>query len=397
MLVFWASIATVAYALVVFPALVLLRARLVRRPIRGDSAPEQRAGVEGLDTPFVSVVATVHDEAAVIGAKLDNLAGLDYPAGALEVVVASDGSSDATNAIVSARADDRVKLVALPRVGKAEAIDRGVKASRGEILVFTDANSMFSPGALREIVALFRDPSVGGVAGNQRYAPDEHGHRAGASSGERSYWSLDTALKEAESASGSVVSATGAIYAVRRELYGRPPDGVTDDFAISTGVVDAGARLVFAREAVAFEAPADSHRAEYARKVRVMTRGLRAVIYRRRLLDPRRTGFYAVQLATHKVLRRLLVIPFFAIAASTPFLVDRGAVYVVAAGMQAVVYLLGFAGLALAGTGLGRVPALAIPAYFCMVNAAAAHAVWNVVRGTRIERWEPVRAPASGP
>lgn len=392
MLVFWASIAMVAYGLGIFPVLVLVRALVVRRPLR-EGQLRKGSG----PAPFVSVVVTVHDEEAVIGAKLDNLAGLDYPAGMLEVVVSSDGSTDATNTIVSARAGDLVKLLPLPRVGKAEAIDRGVKASHGEILVFTDANSMFSRNALHEIVAPFSDPSVGGVAGNQRYAPSEHGSRAGVSSGERSYWSLDTALKEAESASGSVVSATGAIYAVRRVLYQRPPDGVTDDFAISTGVIDAGARLVFAREAVAFEAPAASHRAEYGRKVRVMTRGLRAVVYRRRLLDPRRTGFYAVQLATHKLLRRLLVFPFLATALSTPFLVERGVVYVVAAGVQAAVYLAGVTGLVLARTRLGGLAPLAIPAYFCMVNAAAAHAVWNVIRGTRIERWEPVRAPASGP
>src|SRR5699024_400548 len=135
-------------------------------------------------------------------------------------------------------------------------------------------------------------------------------------SGERSYWDLDRALKRAESAGGSVISATGALYAVRRPLVDPVPPGVTDDFTTSTGVIERGARLVFAPDAVVWEPVAASARDEMARKVRVMTRGLQAVAHRRRLLDPREHGFYAYQLLHHKLLRRLMGLPLLVLAVS---------------------------------------------------------------------------------
>src|SRR5690606_12620551 len=140
----------------------------------------------------------------------------------------------------SATGHPRVQVLDLPRIGKAAALNAAVAEASGEVLVFTDANSMLEPLALRRLVAPFADASVGGVAGNQAYSGSGHG------AGERAHWDLDRLLKEAESTAGSVVSATGALYAVRRELFQPVVEGVTDDFYVSTGVVEAGRRLVFA-------------------------------------------------------------------------------------------------------------------------------------------------------
>ncbi len=379
---FWSALGVLAYTYLLFPLVVLLRAALRPRPhLTGDV------------TPAVTMVIAARNEAAGIGAKLDNLLSLDYPAARLEVVVASDGSDDGTDEIVGAYADRGVRLVRRPRLGKAPALDAAVGQANGEVLVFSDANSIYAPDALRALVRPFADPLVGGVAGDQRYigATDTDA----IASGERSYWDLERRLKAAESRSGNVISATGAIYAVRRSLFGPVSPGVTDDFFTSTGVIAQGHRLVFAADAVAYEPVSKTAEIELGRKVRVMTRGLRGVLLRRELLDPRRHGFYALQLFTHKVLRRTMALPLVAIATTSPLLWRRGTLYRAATVAQAAFYALGAAGILLAGRPLGRRKALALPAFFTLVNVASLRAVWNVLRGQQIDRWEPRRSEAA--
>ena len=225
-----------------------------------------------------------------------------------------------------------MRVLDLPRTGKATALNTAVAASTGQILVFSDANTAYAPDAIRQLVRAFADPEVGGVAGNQVYLPSKAASgpvptdptaATAVGEGERTYWDFDRLVKDAESLGGSVISATGAIYAMRRELFVEVPDGVTDDFVTSTQVIAAGRRLVFEPAAVAIEPVAGSSGREYRRKVRIMTRGLRGVTVARGLLDPRRTGFYALQLVTHKVLRRLMAIPVLVIAATSVALWDE--------------------------------------------------------------------------
>jgi cellulose synthase/poly-beta-1,6-N-acetylglucosamine synthase-like glycosyltransferase len=382
--VFWASGVTIVATYVVFPVGLLVRGALMRRPVRS-------AAIE----PTVSVIIAARNEAAVIGRRLENLAALDYPRERLEVVIASDGSEDATAAIVADWSDRGVRLVDLPRVGKADALNAAVAASSGEVLVFSDANSMFAPDAVRALVRRFADPEVGGVAGDQRYEAAATGDAL--AEGERGYWDLDRLLKMAESRAGNVVSATGAIYAIRRELFRPVTAGVTDDFITSVAVVAQHRRLVFARDAVAYEPPAVSGGDEFGRKVRIMTRGLRGTILMRELLDPRQHGFYAVQLAWHKIFRRLMVVPLLGLFASSLLLVGRGRLYTLAALAQLGGYALGVAGLALRDQPLGRKKVLSFPAFFCLVNLAALQALRNIATGRHIDRWEPQRGPEKTP
>jgi glycosyltransferase involved in cell wall biosynthesis len=377
-LLFWGGIGAVLYSLAGFPLLVLLRGTFLRRPVR--AAPI---------TPSVSLIVSARNEVDAIGAKLDTLMALDYPREQLDVVVASDGSTDGTNEVVETFAAAGVRLLALPRVGKAAALNAAVASSSGEIVVFSDANSLFAPGTLRALVAPFADPEVGGVAGDQRYLP------ADGATGERSYWSFDRLLKTYESRAGHVISATGAIYAVRRELFEPVPDAVTDDFVVSTGVIERGRRLVFAPDAVAYEPATSSDEAEFGRKVRIMTRGFRGVLVRRALLDPRRHGFYAFQLLSHKVLRRLLVVPLAAVALASVALAGEGRLYRAALVAQAGFYGAAAIGLLARDERIRRHPAVALPAFFCLVHGAALMALLNLLRGKRIDRWEPVRDAAS--
>jgi glycosyltransferase involved in cell wall biosynthesis len=375
--------AAVAYTYVAFPVLLLVRSRLWPREHRSEPI-----------TPTISLIIAAHNEEGVIAGRLQNALGLDYPADRLEVIVASDGSEDKTEKLVLACGDARVRLLALPRVGKAAALAAAAEVAAGEILVFSDANTAYAPDALRRLVAPFADPQVGGVAGDQRYLPD--GAAATVADGERSYWDLDRMLKIAESRAGNVISATGAIYAIRRSLFTPPPAGVTDDFAISTAVIAQRRRLVFAPDAVAYEPVAKSGDAEFARKVRIMTRGLNGVVLRRELLDPRRHGFYSVQLLSHKVLRRLMAVPLAVLALTSLVLGLRSRLFGLLAAAQAAVYGMGAAGIALGRRGSPRIRVLALPAYFVMVNVASLQAAWNVARGKRIERWEPRRDAAEG-
>jgi len=376
---FWASMATMAYVVALFPGLVLLRGLL--RP--GPEVP-----TTATVTPSVSIVIAARNEAGCIRSKIERLLALHHPCDLIEVIVASDGSDDGTDGEVTAVGDERVRLLSLPRAGKAAALNAAVAEARGEVLVFTDANSWFADGALQALLAPFADPAVGGVAGDQRYV--RAGHERSISDGERAYWSVERAVKAAESRAGSTISATGAIYAVRRELVGEVPPDVTDDFYISTGVIAAGRRLVFAPAATAYEEVAGSAGLEYSRKVRVMTRGLTAVRRRAPLLDPRHTGFYALQLLTHKVLRRLMAVPALGLVTCGIPLMRRHVLYRVV-----VLGGLGFAAAGAVGTVTAqrrdsRLPLpLALPAYACLCHVASLRACWNVLRGRSITHWEP--------
>ena len=375
---FWASAGLVIYTYLAFPAIVLLRAMLRPTPYRS-----------GDITPSVSLVIAAYNERRGIGAKIENSLALDYPHDRLEIIIASDGSDDGTDDIVRRHAASGLRLLSLPRGGKAAALNAAVAASSGEILVFSDANSAYATDAVRALVRPFADPTVGGVAGDQRYQPGTAAD--GTAEGERAYWNFDRVLKEAESRAGSTISATGAIYAIRRSLFRGVPVGVTDDFAVSTSVIAQRRRLVFAPDAVAWEPVSSSGVAEWGRKVRVITRGLRGVYERRDLLDPRQHGFYAVQLFSHKLLRRLMGVPLLIMAIAAPTLWRKGPLYQLATIGQSALYALGVAGLLLGKTEIGRHRALAAPGFFLMVNAAALRAAWNVIRGRRVDRWEPVR------
>lgn len=311
---FWVSIFLIVYIFILFPALVLLRGLLVRRPY-----------VIADITPSLSMVIAAYNEAGTIRAKLENILSLDYPPGLLEVVIASDGSIDGTDEIVGSYANRGIKLLSLPRTGKNAALTKGALSATGEILVFSDANSMYAPGALRALVHPFADPKVGGVVGNQMYKFDKR--NASTSAGERGYWDFDRLLKHFQDRAGSVTSATGSIYAIRRKLF-QPIDlGLVDDFMASTGVILQGFRLVFAGDAVSYEGVAESKKLEFSRKVRITLQGLKSVRLRAELLNPFRYGFYAVQLFSHKLLRRLIVFPLIVVLVTSPLLWGHGLFY----------------------------------------------------------------------
>lgn len=375
---FWLSAGFLAYAYGGFALLLAAVGALRRRYVR--TAPI---------TPPMSLVIAAYNEEAVIAERLRNALALDYPAERLQIIVACDGCSDRTEAIVG-RFAPRVTLLSLPRRGKLHALEQSVRCATGDILVFSDANTMCEAGAVRALARNFADPDVGGAAGHISYRVAAGGEASGR--GEQLYWEYDAWLKRLESLTGSVVSAHGGLYAIRRALF-RPVEdtAVTDDFGISTAVIDQGYRLVFEPDARGTELTAPTADREFRRRVRLMTRGLRGVLLRRRLLNPFRAGFYAVVLFSHKVARRLAPLPLAIMAAASAYLASRHPFYLAAATAQGAFYAAALAGWLLRRARLGALTGVCIPFYYCMANAASAMAILQVIRGERIERWEPQR------
>jgi glycosyltransferase involved in cell wall biosynthesis len=377
--VFWLAAATLAYTWVGYPALLRALAALARPP----SSP-------GRARPSLSVIVAAHDEAGCIRAKLDSTLGQRYPRERLEVIVVSDGSTDGTDAIVEAHPDRRVRLIRQePRAGKSPALNRGVAAARGDVLVFTDANAMFAPEALARLAAPFADPRVGLVSGQGLY-----GGRAGdARAVSGGYVRYEAALKRGESALGFLASADGAIYALRRELYRELAAAEVNDFLHPIQAALAGFESRFEPAAVTVEPPSRDGGQEFRRHVRIVAQGMHLV---RRWLPPllaARRWRAAWMLLSHRALRWLNTPALAALLVANGLLVGDGPLYAATLAGQALFYGLAGAGWVgeRAGRGLGR---LATPYYFCLVSGAGLAGFLRFARGGTQAVWAPTGAPA---
>lgn len=375
---FWLALGVCIYVYLGYPALMAVLARLRARPVA-------RAAVR----PAVSLLIPAYNEAEVIGDKLENSLELDYPREFLEILVVSDGSTDGTGAEVLRFADAHprsIRLLRRERAGKAFALNHGAEQARGDILVLTDANALLDRDALVRLVEPFADPDVGGVCGRKRYRTETGGDATGY--GEGLYWRFDQWLKEKESRVGSVFAADGALYAVRRRLYVPLADPAqADDIAISTRIVLQGSRLLFEPAAVAWERAPKEGREELRRKIRVTNHSVRALWNLGRSLWT--SGFYSVELLSHKLVRHLL--PFFLILVFLTNLVlaPTAPAYRLLFGGQLLFYLLALAGFLLRHGRLGRWKLLSVPYYFTLVNLAALLGILSILKGERRARWEP--------
>lgn len=383
---FWSSLGLIVYTYLIFPLLVVLRGVLRPKPIlkaQVNLDPNRLMSSDNLSS--VSFIIAAYNEAAVIGKKLENALSLNYPSDRLQVIVASDGSEDATNSIVGGFVGPQIKLLTLPRQGKNATINQAVAAAEGEILVFTDADSMLAADSILYLVAPFADCEVGGVGGSYHYEDNGEGGE-----GERAYWSFDRRLKELQSGSGNITGTTGHIYAIRHDLFAPVPPGVTDDSFISREVIRQHRRLVWEPQAIAYGPIADN-RGEFQRKVRITTRGLNAVWVQRYLLNPFEYGFYSLQLFSHKVLRRLMVIPLLLIGLTTPFLWARGWLYQVAAFAQFGLHTSALLGHLLQSRSADISKLLSFPYYLDMTNVAALRALVDLLRGRSRDVWDAQR------
>lgn len=371
-----AAVVSAAATYVGLPIVLGLASKLRPRPVTG------RRPLPSI----VSVVIAAHNEQADLPGKLTDLQNQDLTDEvALQVIVASDGSSDDTVALATAHPLNPTVLD-LPRGGKAKALNAAMDLVKGDVVVFSDANSRLGPEALSVLLAPLSDPEVGGVAGRQRY-----GDPSQAITGESEYWAYEDRLKILESSVGSVVSATGSLYAIRRELIDDVPSDVTDDFFISTGVIVAGLRLIYEPDAVAWEDPSGSPSSEYRRKVRIITRGLTGVRRRRELLNPGRHGHYALVLLMHKVVRRLMFLPLTAGGVGLILLRTVNPIFRLASWAGTVTTALAVYGIRNPDSRIARFKPVRLLSHFVVVNVAAAHAVVNVLRSRGYSVWDPER------
>lgn len=310
-LLFWLSCGLLLYAYLGYPVLLWLIVRL-----RG--ARSVRIGTQ---SPRVTLLISAYNEAAVIREKLENALRLDYPRDLLEVLVVSDASSDGTDEIVLQYASRGVRLARQEsRQGKTAGLNRGVPLGTGEIVVFSDANAMYAADAVKKLVRNFADPEIGCVTGEARYID---GGVTTADTGERAYWNYEIQVKRLETAVGSMVGGDGAIYAIRKELWRNLPDNAINDFLNPLQIVAAGWRAVYEPEAICFEEAAGRIRAEYKRRVRIVSRSWRALFQASRVLNPFRVGFFTISVVSHKVLRWLSgIFAVAAIASLAAILVD---------------------------------------------------------------------------
>ena len=367
-LVFWVSAALLAYTYVGYPAWLWVRSRLRYRPVKSASS-----------TPSVSIVMIVRNEAAALERKLKNLLSLDYPAGSSEIVVVSDGSNDATNTILDYfSADGRVRVLVNPASrGKAACLNDAVAAARGEIVLFTDARQQIESGALRLLVNTFADPGVGCASGELMLGDPTAGEDI---RGMGLYWRIEKSVRQMESASASVVGATGAIYAARKNLIVPVPAGtILDDVYIPMHVVRRGFRVVFVPEARAWDVADQGHEREFSRKVRTLSGNYQLVQLAPWLLSSQNPIRF--EFISHKLLR--LLAPFLLVTMFSSSLVLPQMFFRAALLLQVVFYALGM--LAILKLARGRWARIADAARtFMVLNAAASVAFIKFIFGREV-------------
>ena len=374
-LCFWACLTLVAFAYAVYPVLIFVFARLFGRQV--DISARERTpdvfpadgrdpnGAERAAVPVVSLLIAAHNEEEAIEARILNALALDYPAGRLEIVIASDGSTDGTNDIVRRYADRGVRLLAYSvNQGKASVLDKSVPRLSGQIVILSDANTHMEPDVAWRLAAWFADPKVGVVCGRLVLTDAGTGKNA-----DGLYWKYETFLKKCESRLGALLGSNGAIYAIRKDLFpGVLPGTIIDDFVIPLAAKRrSGCRIVYDTLAVAHEETAPTLGAEFRRRVRIGAGGFQSIGMLWPLLLPT-NGWVAFTFFSHKVLR--WACPFFLIGALLANVALVGTfLYDFALAAQAGFYLLAALG--------NWVPArpralryLRLPTMFVSMNAA---------------------------
>jgi cellulose synthase/poly-beta-1,6-N-acetylglucosamine synthase-like glycosyltransferase len=371
-IVFWVCAALIVYTQLGYGLLLTLLARVRSAP----ASPPAAEPVSDADLPSVTLVVAAYAEEAVIAQKVANVRALDYPADRLELIVACDGSPDATPQ--RAREAGADVVLELPRGGKIRAQDAAVRQARGELVAFSDANAFWEPDALRRLVAPFTtDSSVGYVCGQVRFV------NGGGTNQEGLYWRYEMRLRALESRLRSITGGNGAIYATRRASYVEVDPIMGHDLSFPFTLVKRGWRALYAPDARASERMVPSIEGEFARKRRMMSHGW-PIVLRGGMLSPKGYGpLYALMIASHRLLRYAAPFLHLAVLATSLALLGHGWPYVAAVALQ---------GLVLLAAAFARwIPArpLLVARYYVLTNAAVAAGLWDWRRHGTEAGWEP--------
>lgn len=378
-ILFWGSLSEIFYVYFGYP--ILLKLGILGR--RVDFA-------RGSALPSISVIVPAHNEESTIEPKIVSLIGADYPRELVEILVGSDGSSDKTEDIVQRFRHEGVGLLSFPRQQGKSAMQNGLVAvASGEILVFTDADSMVEASAFRHIVENFEDPRVGLVTGHAKYS---NVGDTSVAKNEGLYLRYDTWLRERESERGMLAMASGSLFAIRRGLWKPLDPALGDDFVLPLQVARAGSCSVIDRRVTALTHLSQDRPGSMLRmKIRIINKDLRALLIHREVLNPLRYGALAAGLWSHKLLRWLVPYFLLGILASSFLLIGRP-YFQIALWFQLLFYGLSFAGLMQSTrTGVLR----SVPASFCLVNLAALLGSLKCIAGRTSGKWQPVRTRAT--
>lgn len=342
--------------------------------------------------PDVTLVIAAYNEEKIIAEKIENSLQLDYAEDKLEIIVFSDGSTDNTDKIVMGYAARGVKLLRIDgRRGKTHCKNEAAKIARGEIIVFSDANSIYEPDSFRRLFYHFADPAVGCVSGELRYLADK-----GVVKGEALYWTYEQHIKRLESAIGALTTANGAIYALRRSAWQPLPEKVTDDFAAALSARQKGFRVLYEPRAVAREYTAPSTHMEYQRRLRMVRRAAYSLLREpslRRLLNPFKHGFFSIQLWSHKILRWLTGAILLALFVLNICLLRQGPFYILTAVCQMIFYALAFCGyLWEEKLNLKTPRAFHLPYYLLLSFTASLQGFYHALQGKTEVSWKPHRS-----
>jgi cellulose synthase/poly-beta-1,6-N-acetylglucosamine synthase-like glycosyltransferase len=356
--IFWIGVALILYTHLGYPlalgALVALRRRPTLRPGTWEELPR------------VSLIVAAFDEETVIAAKVANALALEYPRERLELIVASDGSADAT--VERARAAGADLVLDLPRGGKVAAQNAAAERAAGEILAFSDANSLWAPDALRHLVEPFADPAVAYACGQVRFLDPAGGNLEG------SYWRYEMAVRELESGLAGVTAGNGAIYAVRRESYIPLPPAGSHDLSLPFLLAKRGKRSLYVPWAGAEEKMVPTLEGELARKRRMMV-GIWDIVVGEGMLRP--GGYpplYAFEIASHRLLRYATPLLHTIVLAANLALLGRGWVYTATLAAQFALIA-----AAILGRALPLAP-LRVARYYVLTTASIALGLWDRMR-----------------
>ena len=372
---FYSSVCMVFYVYVGYPLIIAFIGSILRRNVRKNDVE-----------PHVTIIISAYNEEDNIAQTIENKLCQDYPKDKLEVIVVSDGSDDCTDSIVKNFSDQGVRLFRQePRAGKTAAINKAVAEADGEIIVFSDANSLYSNDALRRIVQNFYDPEVGYVTGKMIYT-NPNGDAIG--DGCTTYMRYENFLRVTETRTGSIVGVDGGIDAVRKSLYRTMAPDQLPDFVLPLTVVEQGFRVVYEPQALLKEPALQNTGDEYRMRVRVALRSFWALKDKRNMLSLKRHKLYTWQLWSHKVLRYLCFIFMIVAWISNLLLLPAGNLYRLAFALQSGAY----AGVLLSPffEKMGfKIRVLYLFRYFVLLNVAAAHAFIKFLQGRKVVMWSP--------
>jgi cellulose synthase/poly-beta-1,6-N-acetylglucosamine synthase-like glycosyltransferase len=361
-LLFWLCLILISYTYFGYAIYLWLHVRLRRKPT-----------FQSPITPSVSIVIAARNEEARLPAKLENLRLLDYPPEQIQIIVASDGSTDRTASILREQANQIFSVILNESKGKANALNEAVKLATGEILVFLDVRQTVDANAVSELAACFADPEIGAASG-ELLLETAPGLPSADALG--IYWKIEKAVRKLESASGSVVGVTGAIYAIRRELYTEiPQETLLDDVFVPMNVARMGKRVIFQPLAIARDQLFNEKGREFSRKVRTLTGNYQLLRLAPWLLSPANPLLF--RFVSHKLLR--LLVPLLLILMLVASAMSIGPFFKAVFWLQTLFYILATLGTLSPST--RRFKPVAIANTFVMLNAAAALAFYNFVTG----------------